>query len=235
MRFENVMQLLEFSFTPEQAFAVLHRYYPDLKAADTHDKKKLQQVYRSLSLKHHPDHGGDTETFQKMNAAYQTLKNGGISYRGSSSASSRSRNDDDVPEWAWAGWNGGMAPDYEIQRNDYRDVNYIRKTLWEKSGKSKQRWTVWNFDGKFFRGVWTVFGNKKIFKDMAEAMEQWEDRYYKRYAFFAQRGNSPVHHLIYLNGKKLNGDITFAITQAKRNDQNFRDRLRQKLEGIDVG
>ena len=34
---------------------------------------KLKRHYRKLSLKHHPDRGGDAEEFKKINEAYSTL------------------------------------------------------------------------------------------------------------------------------------------------------------------
>ena len=41
----------------------------DEKASDNEIKK----AYRKLSMKHHPDKGGDPEQFKKINEAYQTL------------------------------------------------------------------------------------------------------------------------------------------------------------------
>ena len=34
----------------------------------------VKSVYRTLSLKHHPDQGGDEEEFKKINAAYDEIK-----------------------------------------------------------------------------------------------------------------------------------------------------------------
>ncbi len=38
------------------------------------DPDELKKKYRDLSKKHHPDHGGDTETMQKITVAYDILK-----------------------------------------------------------------------------------------------------------------------------------------------------------------
>ena len=43
------------------------------EASDIEIKKK----YRELSMKHHPDRGGDTAKFQEINAAYETLSDEG--------------------------------------------------------------------------------------------------------------------------------------------------------------
>jgi DnaJ family protein A protein 2 len=34
---------------------------------------EIKKAFRKLALKHHPDRGGDKETFQELNMAYETL------------------------------------------------------------------------------------------------------------------------------------------------------------------
>jgi len=36
----------------------------------------VDAVWRALAKIHHPDHGGDAETFKRINAAYQRIKGG---------------------------------------------------------------------------------------------------------------------------------------------------------------
>jgi curved DNA-binding protein CbpA len=38
------------------------------------DKKALKKKYRELAMQHHPDHGGDEETFKQIDAAYKFLE-----------------------------------------------------------------------------------------------------------------------------------------------------------------
>lgn len=44
-----------------------------IKRSASHDEVKA--AFRTLAKKHHPDHGGDTETFKKISEAYSTLAN----------------------------------------------------------------------------------------------------------------------------------------------------------------
>lgn len=39
----------------------------------TINENQLKQKYRELALKHHPDVGGDTEQFKKINSSYELL------------------------------------------------------------------------------------------------------------------------------------------------------------------
>jgi DnaJ-class molecular chaperone len=48
-------------------------YYDILGVSDNADETEIKKAYRSLSLKHHPDRGGDAEKFKEMSEAFQTL------------------------------------------------------------------------------------------------------------------------------------------------------------------
>jgi len=37
--------------------------------------REIKEAYRKLSMKHHPDRGGDPQVFQKINDAYSILGN----------------------------------------------------------------------------------------------------------------------------------------------------------------
>lgn len=210
-----------------------------LENTDNLTEDGLKKIYRKLSLKFHPDASEDadaTEDFKILSRAYEILKRyirNPRTYKDNPSSPRSSRpSREDIPEWAWAGWHGGMPPGYtRINREDYTDLNFILKTMWEKSDHSQTKWTVWNFDGRFFRGVFTVFGNESILKDMAEAMLTW-DKYNRSYAIFAQKQNSNDNHLIYLDGTYLNGGSIFSINNQERNNENFRRELFSFLESI---
>jgi len=48
-------------------------YYKVLGVNENSSGDDIKKAYRKLSLKHHPDRKGDTETFKRINEAYQTL------------------------------------------------------------------------------------------------------------------------------------------------------------------
>ena len=51
----------------------MENLYEVLGVSKEASQDDIKKKYRSLSMKHHPDRGGDKETFQKINTAYQTL------------------------------------------------------------------------------------------------------------------------------------------------------------------
>ena len=49
-------------------------YYSILGVSKNADEKSIRKAYKTQSMKHHPDRGGNNDTFSKINAAYDTLK-----------------------------------------------------------------------------------------------------------------------------------------------------------------
>ena len=48
-------------------------YYSVLNVGKNATADEIRKSYRKLSLKHHPDRGGNAEEFKKINEAFQTL------------------------------------------------------------------------------------------------------------------------------------------------------------------
>ena len=128
---------------------------------------ELKRRWQDLARRHHPDLGGDTRAMQEINAAYSFLKpQAGGGLRDTTSPRFRG-----VPVWAWAGHDaGGTVPDEVIVRDDYSDANFLRKRLWELSGRSTQEWTLWAFDGRELLPPVVAYGSDAIFAEMGTAM-----------------------------------------------------------------
>jgi hypothetical protein len=115
----------------------------------------------------------DEEGLKEINSAYDTLKHGSRGFSGTGQPYQPAAPQKETPKWAMAGYSGGIKPSAQIRRNDYSDANFIKKRMWELSGESNVEWTIWAFDGRFFRASTTVYGSPEIFHDMAEAMIMW--------------------------------------------------------------
>jgi curved DNA-binding protein CbpA len=48
-------------------------HYQTLGVSRNADAKTIKQQYRKLAREHHPDRGGNAETFKEINAAYEVL------------------------------------------------------------------------------------------------------------------------------------------------------------------
>ena len=48
-------------------------YYKVLGVNPNSSQGEIKKAFRQLSLKHHPDRGGDAEEFKKINEAYHVL------------------------------------------------------------------------------------------------------------------------------------------------------------------
>ena len=149
----------------EAAEAILRRHGLDAAGLAPEEFKRRWQ---DLARQHHPDLGGDTRAMQEINAAYSILKPqaaGGLR----DTTSPRFRG---VPVWAWAGHAVGASalPDEAILRDDYSDRNFLRKRLWEMSGRSTEEWTLWAFDGRELLPPVVSYGSDAIFPEMGRAM-----------------------------------------------------------------
>jgi curved DNA-binding protein CbpA len=49
-------------------------YYSTLGVSRNASPEEIKRAYRKLAMKHHPDRGGDQSTLQRINEAYDTLK-----------------------------------------------------------------------------------------------------------------------------------------------------------------
>jgi hypothetical protein len=133
-----------------------------------------------------------------------------------------------IPEWAWAGCRGSLPSSVRISRNDFTDANFIKKSMWELSNKSRREYTIWGYDGTHFRNWITVYGAPHIFNYMAMAMVEWQTKGHcpsPCRAVFANGSGSKDLYLIYADGTYY-GDAPCMITHNSfnsnpENDERF--------------
>lgn len=217
----------------------------------------IKKAYRALLMKYHPDHNPGNKAAEdaakEITAAYDVLKDGVPNgaqgrrpdYPRSGPYSDQRRPDPVNPDeemhpiWAQAGWSGGLRNRGDIRRNDYSDLNFLRKSMWEKSGHSRQTWTLWQYDGAYMRGCVSVFAKADIIPEMVQAIQAYWNHgnyVYDTRAIFAQVGRDG-HNLLLLwaDGKLYNPPITFeheSFNLNPGNDQSFMRRLPGMLDDL---
>jgi len=146
---------------------------------------------------------------------------------------SHSYPESDAP-WAQAGWAGGM-PNSSYGSDHVGNVNYYMKKAWEISGKppctSDHEYTFWNWDGNYFRGVFSVFATPSKLYEISHMMIEWDD--FKSAAVFYTKKTDDPHTITLIN---LRGQRT-PIQKTKHNsfnknpgnDQEFVQTLRKSF------
>ena len=231
------LPLLEMSY--QDAVDVFARLGIDIRNMD---QAEITKVHRRLIQKQHPDVGGSLEIAKDLNQARDVLrgKQRPSPTRpgpGPGHSGWRRQPPGETPTWAWAGYSGGLPPSSNIYRENYRDLNYIKKRMWELSGKSKREYTVWQYDGTFFRGVFSVYGSREIFDEMAKAMTIWGSSgnpYDTRAIFVNEKNDGRKLYLIYLDGNFL-GDNPILFTHDSFNMNPGNDAIFVRNLPIELG
>ena len=99
-------------------------HYQTLGVAPTASAEEIKRAYRKLASQHHPDRGGDTATFQTIQAAYDVVGDEGR----------RQQYDNPAPQF-----NGGMPFDFNnifnvfgtrFQHPGHQQQQHVRMSLW---------------------------------------------------------------------------------------------------------
>lgn len=218
--------------TPDQARTILQSY--GARRQDL-DPARLRSTWIGLVQKYHPDRtGGSSEILARINAAYDVLKGKTPSSQPPETGQQAPRQ----PAWqtdprsTYNGW----------AREDYTDLNWFKKRMWELSNQSRNKYTIWAFDGRYFRGTVTVFGSRDIYGEMAKAMVEYTTRGGNRYpveAVFVQDENHPeVMMLVWQNGKNVRPPVPLEHESPNNNPSNdkvFMDMLPTTLAQIETG
>jgi hypothetical protein len=200
--------------------------------------EQIHRLRNSLLRRYHPDAGGTIEIAQEINAAFDSLQ---ANTRGLSKPASQARSPSGPPsppdQWAWAGHSGPGAPNFVISRSDFTDPNFIKKSMWELSGKSDEEWTIYGYDGSLFTNSIGVYGTPKIFYYMAIAMIDWQTKGHIHLAcraVFARPEASHYLYLIYVDGKHYDQDpVKFALDPAEADRINHSAFVRKLPDLLD--
>lgn len=196
---------------------------------------ELRRRRQDLARRHHHDLGGDVRSMQEINAAYSFLK----------PQAAEGRRDDSSPRvngspaWAWAGHHGASSPDELILREDYSDRNYLKKRLWELSGRSKEEWTLWAFDGQELLPPVTTYGCSAIFPEMAKAMLRHGRRGFRWPRAILAQAPSGRHELLVLHsdGRAQQPPVPLPLSCAggPAHDRAFLMGLPGRLDSLAAG
>lgn len=229
---------LQEALTPSQARQIFFNY-----GATDEDlgPQALRATRIRLMKANHPDTNphADVAAAQDINAAYDTLKGGGGGYEEPATRRREPEPAEPAP-WSYAGYSGGMPPSSAIHKHDYRDLNFIKKRMWELSGQSREVWNISGFDGSFLRNSLSVYGSPEIFADMAEAMVTWQTKGGNAYdcrAVIVSRSRSREHLLIWADGKSYARDPIVledhdSFNDNPSNDRQFEPRLRKLIDDM---
>jgi predicted nucleotidyltransferase len=184
---ENIVKtirdiLLERIFSHGEAIAFIQGFDNTFPSTATIDD--VNRYRRKLAFKFHPDLGHSDVEIKDINNALdvieKTIKGGGAYFKpfpSQTKTAYKPYSGENV--WRWAGWSGGSPPSDSIPPG--LNINYIKKKAWEKSGANPNptkddEFTFWNFDGRYSRGVFTIFSKKDmaLLKEIASLMVEWD-------------------------------------------------------------
>ena len=202
-------------------------------------KEEIKKRYRELALKYHPDKTrGDKKSedlFKLISEAYQVVSDSGFKTK------SDPKQHWTPPRREYTGrgvpsWQTDPMSSYNRVGKDFRDINFCKKTIYDEAKKHGEvnRYSVWAWDGSFFRGTWSVFANPQVFGLIGEAMEIWNGsgNPYNTVAVFVQPHASKTLELVRENGVDVSGQgITHeheSFNGNPGNDQHFSRLMREK-------
>lgn len=234
------LRLLEANMSMDEAKATFKRFGAtddDLKTPET-----IKAARNKLVKKAHTDVGGSQEAISLINSAYDTIRHG-IKKEDPepNTYNPPPPNREPTPVWAMAGYSGGVPSNANISRQNYTDINYIKKSMYfmSKDDEDQQVYTVHAFDGHFFRGQFTTYASPEIFQELVQAMVMWNNHggnSYATRAVFIQRNKTPELFLLYSDGKYYTSNpIEFkhdSFNLNPDNDQQFLRRLPDMLDKL---
>jgi hypothetical protein len=120
-----------------------------------------------------------------------------------------------APQNIWKHDQAAIAPPWQpdknarnnvIQVGSYRDVNYLKKRIWELSKGSQEIYTINAFGRTNFEGRTRVYGSQDVFDEMAKAMLIWNangSNVQLTRAVLVSSNRDHTLYLIYADGKSM--------------------------------
>ena len=135
-------------------------------------------------------------------------------------------------------WQTDPRDGTEIYRNDLKDLNFAKKSIYEHASGPRVKATFWAFDGSYSRGVFTAFSSMDDLGYGGKVLEAWGEPYFKRDGVFdavvvtleKEPGQARV---VRIRGRDVSGDGIVveheSFNQNPFNDAGFASRLRRVL------
>jgi hypothetical protein len=132
----------------------------------------LRAHWRALIKQAHPDRPENRDTpnaAAAINAAYDVLRIALAKRHEKDPVMARYDRASIAPPWQ----PDKYAKNHRIYVESYRDVNFIKKRIWELSNQSDEIYTIDAFGKTSFEGRTRVYGSQAVFDEMAKAMLIW--------------------------------------------------------------
>jgi hypothetical protein len=245
MRIRDII-LLEMSYA--DAIDILQRHDSSFPTRNI-SKRDITIYRRRFAKKYHPDFGHTGEELKLINAALDVVSKSpnepDIRYYHTKREEPRQEKTSYYPGnkdtiWAQAGWSGGLPNDDTIYRDDFTNLNYLKKKAWEASGSKPNptKWdefTFWQFDGHFSRSVTSVFAKLEVslLRKIASWFIVWVHDYKSQAICVTGRqiGNKKVRVFLVKDGKIPYS--MFELTHSSFNQNPFNDKdFVEKLKRI---
>jgi len=233
-------ELLTEKMSREEAEQIFNKF--GVKNVSSTPTDELTRIYKKLVKQHHPDIGGNTNDMKDINSAWDILKQSPeyvytnqtkSTYR--QQQNTNQQNSKENNPWAWAGHSGGSDPNTSFSDNE-KNLNYVKKKAWEISGKPEaiksNKYQFWNWDGNFFRGVFSVYAITNKLFEISQMMVNWDKCYKSKAVFFCKPNEKNKIYLINLDGKYINPPYEFihdSFNNNPGNDAQFVHNLRNNL------
>jgi len=174
---------------------------------------ELRGHWRALIKQFHPDrpeNRGRAADAGAINAAYDTLRQNMIEHEQAVLEAAAN-----APDNIWKHDRAAIAPPWQPDKNarnnviqvaSYRDVNYLKKRIWELSKGSQEIYTINAFGRTNFEGRTRVYGSQDVFDEMAKAMLIWNANgsilELTRAVLVSSQSDHTIY-LIYADGKSM--------------------------------